>query len=492
MPRKRPTNRTGTGAGPQLFLSYRRNDSIEQTNRLEEALTREFPGVAVFIDRMAVAGGQDFEREIRQKLQTSLVVLVLIGPLWMGPLQDGNSRISQEGDTVRQEVELALQGLATGRHVMPVLVGGASMPAPDLLPSGLQALSRINALPLRSGDDQAGDLARILARIRAIVDDPLCPPVRLFLPRTFDGEDQRFRALNTSFHAAYQTLQALLATCSSQASALRHQAESTLACLPYWPGEHPAIALIARDEHTGRSHLDRVMDSPLGALGAVGNLTGLGHLRSLEGRNRQELDMALRLGSAFAATALALKPVATVGWVYYTSKQRFIHIYPWAHSRVVAFDKRLLTMDFYLRGTARANPQRAVFWTAPYEDHYGKGMMVTVGAPVYRGNSFLGTVAIDLGTDMLNDFVSSHRMARGPVFVVNAEGELIAAPGIARSSDTGKRLLRDALPPELTLLPSQLLFSRAGTWIVGRHVLLVAPIANTDWQLVHICERSTV
>ena len=202
--------------------------------------------------------------------------------------------------------------------------------------------------------------------------------------------------------------------------------------------------------------------------------------------------MALRLGDAFRATALALKPVATVGWVYYTSCLRFIHIHPWTHSKVVGYHKRLLTMDFFVRGTARANPQRRVFWTAPYEDHYGKGMMVTVAAPVYRGKTFLGTVAIDLGTDLLNDFVSAHRLARGPVFVVNAGGDLIAAPGIARSRDTGKRPLADALPAALAALPSATLFGRPGTWLVGGHLVMVGPIADTDWKLVHVCVRETL
>lgn len=481
-----------TRTGPRLFLSYRRNDSIEQTNKLDEALTREFPGLGVFIDRRAIAGGENFELEITRKLQDCLVVLVLIGPDWLGQMPDGSTRIADERDTVRQEVQLALQGLAMGRHVMPVLVAGASMPAAAVLPNSLRALCKINALPMRSGDDQSGDLDRILARVRAIVDDPLHPPVRPFLPRTFDGEDERFRRLGAAFQGAHQTLQALLATCSSQASALRHQAESILVSTPHWASEHPAMALLAHDRKTGLSHLDRAMDCELGARGAVGNLTGAGNLHGLKGKDRQELDMALRLGDAFHATVLALKPVATVGWVYYTSRLRFIHIYPWTHSKVVGYHDRLLTMDFFVRGTARVNPERSVFWTAPYEDHYGKGMMVTVAAPVSRGKKFLGTVAIDLGTDLLNDFVSAHRLARGPIFVVNAGGDLIAAPGITRSRDTGKRPLADALPAELAALPSETLFGRPGTWLVGGHLVMVGPIADTDWKLVHVCERDAL
>jgi hypothetical protein len=474
---------------PALFISYRRNDSIEQANKLDEALTREFPDLGVFIDRREIAGGADFEREITTRLEHARIVLVLIGPAWAGPLPDGGTRLALETDTVRREVELALAGLAQGRHVVPVLVAGAAMPAPAALPPSLQALARINALPLRSGDDQAGDLRRILVRVRAVIDDPLRPPVRAFIGRSFDGEDVRLATLQAAFTATHQTLQALLATCSSQVEALRHQAESLLRTVPQWAGEHPAWALLEHDAGRGLSHLDRAIDSPLGLAGAVGNLTGAGDLRRLQGAQRQELDAALRLGDAFNAIARALHPVATVGWVYYTSRQRFIHIHPWTHSKVVAYSPRLLRMDFFARGRPGENPARQLFWTAPYEDHYGKGMMVTVAAPVYRGRQFLGTVAIDLGVALLEDFVGQHRLARGPVVLADGAGGLIAAPGLTRTPSAARHTLAELLPPELAPHAAGALFRRPGTWRVGRHVVLVAPIAGTNWALVHVCER---
>ena len=488
-PRPSRAARGDRALGPTLFLSYRRNDSIEQTNRLDEALAREFPGLPVFIDRREIPGGADFERTIVARLRASRVVLLLIGPAWAGPLPDGRRRIDDEHDTVRREAELALAGLAQGHHIVPVLVAGAAMPAPGELPASLRALGKLNALPLRSGNDQPADLRRILARVRAIVDDPLHPPARPFVPRAFDGEDAWLGALQASFSAAHQTLQALLAACSSQVDALRHQAESLLVSLPQGRGAHPAWALLRHDPATGLSHLDRAIDTELGTRGAVGNLTGRGELRQAQGAARLELEMALRLGDAFNATARALQPVATVGWVYYTSKQRFIHIHPWTHSRVVAFSPRLLRMDFFTGGRPAANPARQVFWTAPYEDHYGKGMMVTVAAPVYRGRAFLGTVAIDLGIGLLNDFVAAHRLARGPVFVADAEGALIAAPGLLHARAQQARRLADALPPALAARADDPLFRHAGTWLVGGYVVLVAPIAGTRWALVHVCER---
>jgi hypothetical protein len=376
--------------------------------------------------------------------------------------------------------------------VLPVLVGDAAMPAAATLPEPLRLLSKINALEMRSGDDQAFDLDRILDRVRAIVDDPLHPPLRPFLPHNHDDEDDRFEILSAAFHGTHQTLQALLNTCSTQASALRHLAESFLAVAPQWGSAHPALPLLQFDAEADRSHLDRMMDSDLGGTNTIGSLTGAGDLSQWQGEAREELDMALRLGDAFRATANALKPVALVGWVYYTSQRRFIHIHPWSHSKAFAYSDELLSMAFYTHGLPRANPKRKVFWTAPYEDHYGKGMMVTVAAPVYRGNDFLGTVAIDLGTDLLNDFVATLHLTRGTVFVTNAKGVLIAAPGITRSRDSGTRRVAEALPPDLAARPSKELFGKPGTWLVGRHLIMVKEIADTDWKLVHIRDRASL
>jgi hypothetical protein len=149
-------------------------------------------------------------------------------------------------------------------------------------------------------------------------------------------------------------------------------------------------------------------------------------------------------------------------------------------------------MDFFTHGAERLNPGRTVFWTSPYEDHYGKGMMVTVAAPVYRGKTFLGTVAIDLGTDLLNDFVGDQRLSRGTVFVVNSKGDLIAAPGITRSRDTGTRRVAEALVSDLAARPSEELFGKPGAWLVGGNLVMVETIADTDWKLVHLCDRSSL
>ena len=474
---------------PRIFLSYRRNDSTEQTDALYEALSREFVGDGVFMDRRTIAGGEDFHDAMLRDAQAAAVVVVVIGPHWAGARPDGSRRIDDAGDAVRLEVERALAGCTDDRVLLPVLVAGATMPRADELPSTLAALCTLNALAVRTGADRSGDLDVLLARLHEILDDRLRPPVRAFLPRNDNGEAGRFEDLHQRFRNIEQALESLLLSCSGQVDALRHQAECHLKIAASWEAPHPALARLAYYAPWDLTHLDDCARTPLKQLKAVGNLTAAGDRTAAAGEDRVELDMALRLGGGLFAAHTVLDRAA---WVYYTSASRFIHIFPWAHSSDVRYSDELLTHHFFTHGGPELNPQRHVFWTPPYVDVFAKGMMVTVAAPVYRGDTFLGTVAADLGVDMLNDFVGRQRLDGGTVFVVDSGGLLVAAPGITSSHDSQRRELAQALPAALRDRSVDELLATAGPRQVGRHLLLVAPIADTDWLLVHVRERREI
>jgi len=147
-----------------VFLSYRRDDSAGYAGRLEEALENRLGRGSVFRDVPDIAPGADFVEAIRQRLGDAQTVLVLIGPRWAGSDAAGRPRLDDAADFVRQEVSTALS--TPGLRVVPVLVGGAAMPAEAGLPEPLKPLARRNALAL--GDATWGaDLERLLAAIGA-------------------------------------------------------------------------------------------------------------------------------------------------------------------------------------------------------------------------------------------------------------------------------------------------------------------------------------
>ena len=145
-----------------IFVSYRRHDSSAWARSLRDRLARRFGDAHVFFDvDETIAEGDNFARLIEERISSCDVMLALIGPQWNPAANDGRTRLSSDHDMVRFEVRTALDSAVT---VVPVLVGGAGMPAPDDLPEDLHPLTRLQAVSLDPArfDDEA---ARLLSTV---------------------------------------------------------------------------------------------------------------------------------------------------------------------------------------------------------------------------------------------------------------------------------------------------------------------------------------
>jgi hypothetical protein len=151
---------------PQIFISYRRDDTAGYARAIGDALGHQFGPERVFIDVDDIAAGQAFSEVIHQAVGGSRVLLVLIGRRWLGERAGQPARIHDAGDLVRREVATAL---ASGMQVIPLLLDGAAMPNPAQLPVALQALAGRNALAIDNGRF-AADLDRLLVALRPLVD----------------------------------------------------------------------------------------------------------------------------------------------------------------------------------------------------------------------------------------------------------------------------------------------------------------------------------
>lgn len=131
----------------RVFLSYRRSDVGGYAGRLSDALSQRLGARNVFQDVTDIEPGRDFTHAIDEALDASDAVLAVIGPSWLGAADPhGELRLRQPDDYVRRELARALERGAT---VVPVLVGGAALPAAHDLPDDLQALARRQAVSLR-------------------------------------------------------------------------------------------------------------------------------------------------------------------------------------------------------------------------------------------------------------------------------------------------------------------------------------------------------
>lgn len=149
---------------PRIFVSYRRSDSKGFTGALVRELTEHFLEDEIFLDIQDIEAGQDFVNELDQALELSDVVLVVIGESWLEVTDaEGRRRLDNPRDFVRREVEASLR--RDDVKVIPVLVGGAKMPAPDVLPEKLSRLSRRQAFEISNSrwDD---DVERLIKTLR--------------------------------------------------------------------------------------------------------------------------------------------------------------------------------------------------------------------------------------------------------------------------------------------------------------------------------------
>lgn len=143
---------------PGIFISYRRDDQAGFAGRLADALEAAVGADKVFRDIEDIHPGDDFVAVIEKNLAEVDVMLVLIGPAWLNANRNGGRRLDEPDDFVRMEIEA---GLKSGKTVLPVLVGGATMPAEKDLPPAIAALARRQALVL-SDAGWSADVARLI------------------------------------------------------------------------------------------------------------------------------------------------------------------------------------------------------------------------------------------------------------------------------------------------------------------------------------------
>lgn len=124
-----------------VFISYRRSEAAAYAGRLYDRLAARFGKERVFVDTENVGWGEDFVEAITSAAESCAVMIALISREW----SRGAGGREEVDDYVRLEVATAL-----GRkiRVIPILIQGASMPAPKELPEDLSPLVRRNALVL--------------------------------------------------------------------------------------------------------------------------------------------------------------------------------------------------------------------------------------------------------------------------------------------------------------------------------------------------------
>jgi CHASE2 domain-containing sensor protein len=171
----------------KVFISYRRDDASANAGRLCDWLQRQFKEKNVFLDTEKIAPGDNFPQVLQERLAETEVLLAVIGKAWVSITDTaGNRRITDPKDFVALEVGTALK---RGIRVIPVLVGGASIPKADQLPPDLQKFVEFDAITV--------DDSRFRQDFDNLVDAILKRP-RGFARRELDRLQRGVRVLKAS------------------------------------------------------------------------------------------------------------------------------------------------------------------------------------------------------------------------------------------------------------------------------------------------------
>jgi hypothetical protein len=139
-----------------VFVSYRRVDEPFGAGLIHKALVDRLGEDRVFLDNQSLPLGLDFERRLWSALRRSDALIVVIGPRWLATDDGGQLLVRRDGDFVRREIAEAID---LDLIVVPVLLGGASLPESSLLPDDIKALCK-RQYSLVGTDDPMGDIKK--------------------------------------------------------------------------------------------------------------------------------------------------------------------------------------------------------------------------------------------------------------------------------------------------------------------------------------------
>ncbi len=158
---------------PNIFISYRRDDSKAITGRIYDRLVKTFGEGNVFKDVDRIPPGSTFAEVLDAELLKCNILLVIIGRTWVNITDaQGNRRLYKEDDFVRIEVERGLN--RPDLLVIPVMVDEAVVPSPSELPDTLNKLSSLQVVQVRDDPDFHRDMNRLIDFLKDHDRQKLC------------------------------------------------------------------------------------------------------------------------------------------------------------------------------------------------------------------------------------------------------------------------------------------------------------------------------
>jgi hypothetical protein len=192
----------------RIFVNYRRDDDPGYTQALFQKLIAAFPSDEVFMDVQGeIRPGEDFVSALEERISGCDVLLAVIGPRWLERDRSGRSRLDNEADFVRNEIDAALK---QGKWVIPVLVNNGAVPSAGDLPECLRPFVRCNAGRL-SHEQFSTDCQNLITNIRSALAEAEKTRKKREIEETLRIENEQVEELAISEILAHRSLSEKLA-----------------------------------------------------------------------------------------------------------------------------------------------------------------------------------------------------------------------------------------------------------------------------------------
>lgn len=269
---------------------------------------------------------------------------------------------------------------------------------------------------------------------------------------------------------------------------LQNRAESYFQTHPTYQTPSPLLSQIQENVAENYFHLD-VVTQPF-YTSTVGNLTGVGRFSNRSTAFYREVEMALDLNNYFQ---MIKRSIPNTVWVYYTSANSFINLFPWEESQHFKFSPDLYQSAFYSLALPTINPDKKAFWTEPYIDQAGQGLMVTCSAPVYESNQFRGTVSLDFTLNVLNQYIKDLKYYDNHVFIINEQEKLLAHNLLINAKDEKIQTAEVAFPLEIRK-EWRTLFKYPESEVVEieNYLIIYKTIPDVNWKLIFWIPKSVM
>lgn len=220
------------------------------------------------------------------------------------------------------------------------------------------------------------------------------------------------------------------------------------------------------------------------SLTAIGRLTGTGRVEDLSQNKIREIYTAEKPNNLFAATKVNLP---NSPFVYYISASDFWNLTPRHQEEFAVFIQEYHNYDLYTFGLPENNPAGKVFWTKPYMDAGGNGLMVTAGIPIYAHGEFKGTICIDMLFKDIANYLKSNAFSNRNISLVDNYSQVVSSTFHDLAPPDKIPTLRNLINDERNNIRFFELNKFTG---YKNHRIYISPIPNSQWYIFHFNTRS--